>query len=362
MIKQSVRTTIQKMKADLLTPVTIFKRLQGQHKFLLESSTKYEDAGRYSFIGVNPRKTYKGEQQTLMDILHDNDRSYSYEGPLMQTLKQVMPRVSSVTDFPFIGGAVGYVRYGAGTKYLENEALPEVQFHIYDTLIIFDHIKDELTIAHTNIDAEHQQTDISSILKQLQTIQSEDTTSFQLTNMQYEQAGNLQSVKATTTGDAFELYRKLRIQLPGAYLYYMEFDDHTIIGSSKDSFLAVTKNALQAFTKNDEQQVNTKQSLQKVAMNVEGASLLEGQLQPGLHSLDALNAILPPMPIEKSNSSINKKAFGSVIGYIGFNGQIDFTLAEQVLLIEKDTLYAIAEGKQFTALDGILQQLTGGIR
>lgn len=362
--KQSIRTTIQKMKADTLTPVSIFKRLQGRHKFLLESSAKYEDAGRYSFIGVNPRKTYYGDDEILHDVLHDTEQRYTYEGPLLRSLQQVMPRVSSVTEFPFIGGAVGYIRYGAGTDKLEQENMPSVQFHIYDTLVIFDHIQNDLTIVHTNIDAEHQKTDIGSVIQQLQTTPPADVNSFSIEALQYELLPSTaqQTAEATFTGDAFELYRKLRIQLPGAYLYYMEFDGHSVIGSSKDSFVAVKNEAIQAYAENFEQQTRTVQALQKVATDITGVDCIEAKLQPGLHSLQALGALLPPVQVPPSLANAPKKAFGSVVGYIGFNGQIDFTLANQVLVIEDDKLYATASGSNYTAVLNILTQLTGGTR
>ncbi|MER1998380.1 MAG: metal ABC transporter ATP-binding protein [Lysinibacillus sp.] len=362
--KQSIRTTIQRMKADTLTPVSIFKRLQGRHKFLLESSAKYEDAGRYSFIGVNPRKTYYGDDEILHDVLHDTEQRYTYEGPLLRSLQQVMPRVSSATEFPFIGGAVGYIRYGVGTEHLEQENMPAVQFHIYDTLVIFDHIQNDLTIVHTNIDAEHQKTDIGSVLQQLQTVPSSEENSFLMEALQYElQSGTeQQTAQATFTGDAFELYRKLRILLPGAYLYYMEFDGHSIIGSSKDSFIAVQQDTLQAYAENFEHQTRTVQALQKVATDITGVDCIQATLQPGLHSLQALGALLPPVQVPSSLANNPKKAFGSVVGYIGFNGQIDFTLANQVLVIEDDKLYASASGSNYTSLINILTKLTGGTR
>lgn len=362
-IQQSLRTSIHTMKADLLTPVTIFKRLQGRHKFLLESSAKYEEAGRYSFIGVNPRKTYYGNEQTLFDVLHEPTQQYSYDGDLLQTLKQVMPRVSSVTDFPFIGGAVGYIRYGAGTDLLEHEAMPEVQFHVYDTLVIFDHIKDELTIVHTNIDIEHQQTDMESIIAQLQNNETLPTANFTMQQLQYELATAeiQQTATATFNGDAFELYRKLRIQLPGAYLYYLQFDDHTIIGSSKDSFISVTEGRVQAQISNPTDPFEV-EALQKVTTDLTVNDAIQATLQPGLHSLDALATLLPPQTVVATQSKHRKKAYGSVIGYIGFNGQIDFTLANQVIVIENNTLTATAAGSTFTHFINTLLTLSGGTK
>ena len=40
-------------------------------------------------------------------------RTYTHEGDLYELLKRLMPRITEDVDFPFTGGAVGYVGYGA---------------------------------------------------------------------------------------------------------------------------------------------------------------------------------------------------------------------------------------------------------
>ena len=96
-IKQRFRTSMKKINGDVLTPISIFQRLQGERKFLLESSTKYEGNGRYSFIGVSPRKTYRGSKNNLRFITFNKQTLY-YEGELISLLKQVMPRISSIQN------------------------------------------------------------------------------------------------------------------------------------------------------------------------------------------------------------------------------------------------------------------------
>ena len=339
MVVTNVRTTIHTMKADYLTPVTIFKKLKGHQKFLLESSSKYEESGRYSFIGANPRKTYFGSNTTLNDVTHETSQHYTYDGALIQSLKQVMPRVSSNTQFPFIGGAIGYIQQDA-----ENKIMPDVQFHIYDTVVIFDHIKDEATIVHTNIAAEHQESNLQSIIAQLESDEKVTDETFELGTLQAE---SVRSITSTFTGSPFELYRKLRIKAPGAYMYYVEFDKHTLIGTSKDSFIAVTEAQIQGRPSN-----HYKVALEKVATNVACTEKITGQLQPGLHSLDALQALIEED--EKTSDSVNP-----VVGYIGFNGQIDFTLGEQVIVIDEEKLLATASEPIFTAFQNTLQQLKG---
>ncbi len=47
---------IEELNGDSLTPITVFTRLNGRKKFLMESSLKHEEKGKYSFVGMNPYK------------------------------------------------------------------------------------------------------------------------------------------------------------------------------------------------------------------------------------------------------------------------------------------------------------------
>ncbi|CAM5436417.1 Anthranilate synthase component 1 OS=Lysinibacillus sphaericus OX=1421 GN=LS41612_07375 PE=4 SV=1 [Lysinibacillus sphaericus] len=54
-----------------------------------------------------------------------------------------MPRISNTTEFPFSGGAVGYIGSNATNIVLNHQGmleLPDVHFHVYETIIVFDHI------------------------------------------------------------------------------------------------------------------------------------------------------------------------------------------------------------------------------
>lgn len=311
-MKQTVRTMAKTVNGDLLTPISIFQRLQGKRKFLLESSDKYGGAGRYSFIGVNPRKLYRGTKETLTDYHYINDKQYVYEGELLHSIKQVMPRVSSETELPFTGGAIGYIN--------ANEAL----FQIYDTLIIFDHLTDMLTIFHTNIEAEHKTPNLDDVLTQIFTARPAKQTTYELSPFMNNEA--------TFSGDPFALYRKLRIQLASAYMYYIEFDDKTVLGASPESLLsvqngAVSANLLSPIAKETAQlfaSICVENNTQSEP-NSEVLTKLTGTLQPTLHPIEALSKFIP--------------ATGA-IGYIGFNGQLDFTQAARALTIieQKATL------------------------
>lgn len=429
MIQHKLRTTIRKVNGDCLTPILIFNRLQGTRKVLLESSSKHESSGRYSFIGANPRKTYTGSGTLLMETSHITNKTYSYEGDLIRSLKQVMPRVTSHTEFPFTGGAIGYICYGATIldSEHENTSLPDVNFHVYDTIIIFDHVTDELIVVHTNIDPELTEPNIDEMIEQILYGQENEQEDFSLSEFtdvttqqefdkKFARAQSLinqgevtqivlsQKFQAHFSGDAFSLYRHLRVNNPAPYMYYIEFDDHTVIGASPESILSIqhasvktniiagTRNrglstaedaALEKSLRNDEGVITehnhllaiTNKDLERfcVADSIDTTNYLktahykhvmhlvteiQGTLSPALHAIDALATLLPSAsilgyPKLEAMRAIDeieeeRSLYGGAIGYIGFNGQLDFALATRTMLLQNGKVTTWA-GSMITA-------------
>lgn len=418
-IKQQFRTTMKKVNGDLLTPILIFSRLQGERKFLLESSSKNDNTGRYSFIGANPRKTYSGSETTLVEHSRLTNKTYHYEGDLIQSLKQVMPRISNHTEYPFTGGAIGYIRYGAtqlaSAQKQDVLNLPTVNFHVYDTMIIFDHMTDELIIFHTNIEAEQKEPNLDELIEQLLNGKPAETTDYTLSEFRLQQTDELFDQQVTELqqaatiqqggqvvlsrrfdadfdGDAFALYRKLRVENPAAYMYYIAFDDHTIVGSSPESLLSVNNgvvstklvagsrprgtsttddieielallgdkdeiahhNTLIDIATADLQQITVPDSVEvtnylttiRSQHLMQLLSEIEGQLSPTLHAIDALVHCLPAGSVTGSPKqqaielidqleTVHRSFYGGALGYIGFNGQIDFTLISRTILIQE---------------------------
>ena len=320
-IKQRFRTSMKKVNGDLLTPVSIFQRLQGERKFLLESSMKYEGHGRYSFIGVNPRKTYCGKQEQLIDKSHLTNKQYTYEGELISLLKQVMPRVSSHTEYPFTGGGIGYIEALASD-------LPALQFHVYDTLVIFDHLTDEIAVFHTNIEAEEVAPNIETFIDELFANPTPQATTYTLQAIEKQTAGYYDAAFA---GDPFALYRKLRIELAAPYMYYIEFDDCTVVGTSENNYLQVRDGALSATT----EAVSIERFCQGASHTTN--NIQHGELSPTLHAIDVVKALKPEQ---------------GLIGYIGFNGQVDFTTPENTITItgNRAQIHTNSTGVPFEAL------------
>ncbi len=426
MIEQtSFRTTTKKINGDTLTPILIFQRLKGKRKFLLESDSKFQDSGRYSMIGANPIKSYSGSGNTLIEKQFHTGKEYSYEGDLLTLLKRVMPRITGPDEFPFTGGAVGYISYGSITesRHQNNLHIPNVNFYIYETMIVFDHLQDEITVIHTEVNPEQQKVDLDMIINEIQTPIDKSDEDYQLSQFSSEiskqqfidqvnraklsiQNETIDQIVlsrpqlASYSGNPFSIYRKLRKQNPSPYMYYMDFDDHIILGTSPESLIKVqdeiitttpiggtrkrgntdeedqllakellnntkeqqehamlvelAKVDLQKVSEADSIQVQQYMKLERYEHVMHLVSSVQGKLSPVYHSLDVLMSSLPAgaitgSPKEKAIELIDeietthRNIFGGAIGYIGFNGNIDFAITIRSMLL-KDGIAHIQSG------------------
>ncbi|MDW0116599.1 chorismate-binding protein [Sporosarcina thermotolerans] len=263
MEKTSLRITERKIEGDSLTPILIFRRLQGWQRFLLESSSQHERSGRYSFIGVDPVKAYRGGKGSLEEFVYATGKSYTHEGDLYTLLKRLMPRIAEHGKYPFMGGAVGYVGYGAAGEAGTTETeTPNVYFNIYNTVIIYDHLLKEVTLLHTEINPEYAKPNLDDLAEQITNGPAEEENGITISDYRcalsqqefegrvlqaqefiekgiVEQVVLSRKLEADIDGDPFALYRKLRKRNPSPYMHYMEFDDHKIIGASPESLVRV---------------------------------------------------------------------------------------------------------------------------
>lgn len=422
MEQTSLRVTVRKLEGDSLTPILIFRRLVGHSRFLLESSVMHEGAGRYSFIGVNPVKAYRGSARQLEEYVFATGKTYIHEGELFSVLKRVMPQIAEVGDYPFMGGAVGYIGYGAACVNSMGQELPDVYFNVYDTVIIFDHLLHEVIVTHVEMDAERGKPDLDALLRMITEGEAEEDgkaevsayhcalsqEAFEKRVLQaqafiergiVEQVVLSRRLVADFKGDPFALYRKLRKRNPSPYMYYMEFDGHTVLGASPESLVRVTNGVaianpiagtrrrgrdkaedakLETELRNDPKELMEHEMLVKLSCmelrefcEIESIRLkrdmetvryehvmhlvseVEGALRPNMHALDVIRATLPAgtvtgspkkaaMNIISSLEDEPRGVYGGAIGYIGMNGNIDFALAIRTMCVKDEKAYVQA--------------------
>jgi anthranilate synthase component 1 len=143
--------------ADLETPVSAFAKLRPLGAFLLESAESDQRLGRYSFIGVDPRSTIvlRDGTATIRERGRAEPRAARYDDPLalLRTELARFQREPAAGLPRFSGGAVGYVGYEASRRFERLPAperdpygLPEAAFAVYDTVVVFDHLRHTLEV------------------------------------------------------------------------------------------------------------------------------------------------------------------------------------------------------------------------
>jgi len=162
-------------EADLETPVSAFLRLDdGGPAYLLESVEGGERLGRYSFLGVGPRRTLEvrgGVARTITRPVtvdaYAADRlpaeATAAPDPLA-ALRVFLPRrrVAPTEGMPrFTGGAVGALAYDAASAFepvplpdADPVGVPVAAFIETDLVLVFDHLSHTLSaIASLHTDA-----------------------------------------------------------------------------------------------------------------------------------------------------------------------------------------------------------------
>jgi anthranilate synthase component 1 len=261
--------------ADTETPVSAFLKLRGRTPetpgFLLESAEQGQRMGRYSFIGVRPRKVVRW---SLGDAGDPYAVAEEEVGRYRQAPLEGLP--------PFAGGAVGLFGYDLvrtveplGDPNPDVLGLPDLALMLSDILVVFDHLLHTVTIivhAYPEDGIEESYADaLATIAKArrllagpvpdfgLRPDPGADATSFE-SNMPREQfeAMVARIVEYVHAGDAFQVvpsqrwsaelkldpfsvYRGLRAVNPSPYMYFLDFGDFHVAGASPEPLLTVSE-------------------------------------------------------------------------------------------------------------------------
>jgi anthranilate synthase component 1 len=255
--------------ADLETPVSAFLKIKrGGPSFLLESIEGGQRLARYSFIGTEPYKTLKVTEQEGVDPL------------LLIEEEMNQYKVAQVEGLPrFYGGAVGYLGYESASRFEklpvpEEDALnlPMALFMFCDTMLVFDHVTHKIkVVSQVRLDGDiaraylqaTQRIDV--LIDRLnhplpvseEAAQKERKSGFD-SNFTKEQfmeavrkakqfinAGEViqvvlsQRLSRPTDIPPFNIYRALRTINPSPYMYYLDFNDFQIIGTSPEILVRV---------------------------------------------------------------------------------------------------------------------------
>ena len=267
------RTNFKKMLSDIYTPVGIYLRLRDRFRdtVLLESTDYHAAENSYSYICINAIggiEISSAEQLEWKLPGQPTERIQLKDQSVPGLLWEYMQRfdVMPATEKPVktAQGLFGYTSFDA-VRFFDRIRLPEqteapliplMRYRLYQYVIAINHFRDELYLC------ENMLPDIPSEINLVETlIRSKDVPAYpfavkgpESSNMKDSDymalvekgiasclRGDVFQIVLSRrfqqrfTGDDFNVYRALRNVNPSPYLFYFDYGDYRLMGSSPES-------------------------------------------------------------------------------------------------------------------------------
>ena len=114
--------------------------------------------------------------------------------------------------------------------------------------------------------------------------------------------------------------------------------ENTEMRKSHEVLVSAIQQELQSVCFRDSIQVIEAMKMERSKQALHMTSRVEGQILPMLHALDVLAATLPPFaPTEIPSQAAG--IFGGALGFIGFNGHLDFALTGKSMVIANESMH-----------------------
>ncbi len=277
MKKIDLRTESKRMLADVYTPVSIYLRLRDRFRdtILLESTDAHVAENSYSFICINAIGGIEVKDAKTIEIKYPNQDPIKQEADQIDNQLwgymqgyQVVPHTHKETNFA--QGLFGYTSFDAIPLFetisfadTKKTNIPLIRYRLYQYVIVFDHYKDELFICQNLLANEQADT---SLIESL--IRNKDVPQFPFTPVGDERSNVSDDAYTTMVekgiqhclrgdvfqivlsrrfeqsfkGDEFNVYRALRSVNPSPYLFFFDYGDYKLMGSSPEAQLIVRNN------------------------------------------------------------------------------------------------------------------------
>jgi anthranilate synthase component 1 len=439
----------QKIRADFETALSIFVKVNGI--FLLESIERGENVGRYSIIAVGQkcRFTLNGNSLKVQEFSEGKEKScleYQEPNPLNRIrdyFKQF--KIAEYENLPpFFGGAIGYLGYET-IQYFEEipvksdeQNIPDGVLIIPETVIVYDMVKRtaavvvpvfvnqnhetqyklasekigkicrqiEKPLSYTPIPiSQSQKLDVETNMSKDNFLDCIKKCKEHIRNGDIIQVVFSQKFLLKTQASPFELYRTLRIMNPSPYLYYMNFGDFCIVGSSPEVMVRVQNgeillkpiagtrprgktiaedNAIARELLNDPKEcaehimlvdlgrndlgrvaapgsveVSDYMTIEKYSHVMHIVSTVKAELDPTYDVFDVIRATFPAgtltgapkiraMEIIAGLETEKRGPYGGMILNLGFNGHLDSCITIRTIVI-KDGLASVQAGAGIVA-------------
>ncbi|MFK2820594.1 anthranilate synthase component I family protein [Flavobacteriaceae sp. LMIT009] len=268
-------THYKKILADTITPVSIYLKIRDKfpNSILLESSDYHTSDNSFSYICCNPIASIKVENEVITQKFPDGSQTAinTKDTDVTSEIHNFTQRFSTneEEDFKFINnGIFGYTAYDA-VRYFEDIGIskkedsldiPDLYYAVYQNIIAINHFKNEAYIFAHCFNTENNIDDIHHLIKAKNfasyNFNAEGDISSNLTDDEYKEHVELakkhcgrgdvfqlvlsRKFQQGFKGDEFNVYRALRSINPSPYLFYFDYGNFKIFGSSPEAQLIVS--------------------------------------------------------------------------------------------------------------------------
>jgi len=261
---------------DVVTPVSIYLTLRDLYPntILLEGSDYHGNTNSLSFICFDPLADFVVENESVKCRFPDGKEevtSLPAAAPLTDLMQSFMDRLEvEKTACPVsASGLFGYTSYDA-VRYFESvkldvnanepHAIPDMRYHLYRSVIAFNHFTNQLFfIEHLYANDSSHMEKLLNVLRNRTvpafSFHPEGDEKSSMTDDAYRQMvlkgkehcfrGDVFQVVLSRQftqsfkGDEFNVYRALRHINPSPYLFFFDYGNYRLFGSSPESQLVV---------------------------------------------------------------------------------------------------------------------------
>lgn len=425
------RVFTKTLPGDTVTPVTLYDAYVGGHPgFLLES--REEGKGRYTFMGRSEGTLTHQDGQTRMRLREDGGTVVLPDGPF-EGVREALAYFGLVepSPLPFSGGLVGFLGYDT-IRALEDLpddnpdeiGIPAMELMICTKFLAIDHLHHTLTLAVLVEDGPEASRQAARELSRM------EQQARKPSDLPYEEPGGILTVQDSlnrqeymdavarirdyiVAGDVFQtvisrrytvdtdkspfgIYRNLRQINPSPYLFYLDFGDYQLLGSSpemlaekrgdlirtcpiagtrrrssdprEDERLArellsdekeraehlmlvdLGRNDMGRVARPGTVEVTRLMEVHRYSHVMHLVSLVEGRSEPGLTGPEILGAFIPAgtlsgapkiraMEIIDELEPVRRSFYGGCVGYFGFDGDMDTCIAIRSMVTRDGRAY-----------------------
>ena len=269
-----LQTHFKKILADTITPVSVYLKIRDKfpNSILLESSDYHANDNSFSYICCNPIASIKVENEIITKEFPDGTKS---EAPITHK-SAVTKEIDAFSqlfavedqDFKFItNGLFGFMAYDA-VRYFEaveiskkdnSVTIPDIYYAVYQNIIAINHFKNEAYLFAHCFETENNIPELEQVLKvrnfasynfskegEVRTNLEDDAFKEQVAlAKKHCQRGDVFQLVLSRRfsqgfkGDEFNVYRALRSINPSPYLFFFDYGDFKIFGSSPEAQIIV---------------------------------------------------------------------------------------------------------------------------